>query len=37
MAQWLKKNNLPSTFAATEMLMDEAEFVQYQNKVWMKR
>ena len=37
MVKWLKKENLPASNEAAEMLMNEAEFIHYQNVVWMKR
>ena len=34
---WLKKEKLPHSHEAVEMLMNEAEFIRFYNEVWVKR
>ena len=37
MKDWLKRENLPGGQDAVDMIMDEAEFLRYYEKVWLKK
>ena len=37
MMNWLEKEKLPANSEAAEMLMNEAEFVRFQNLIWMHK
>ena len=37
MKEWLKNQKLPGCQDAVDMIVDEAEFLRYHEKVWVKR